>query len=263
MKEQNKKIGILDMNIDNIYVLNALRSKFKNDDLIYIFDSDVQTYEGLEVSEIEQRVKDNISFLLDQKIDILVVASDIIIEYCQDLLHELNIEIVLIVNETINYINNYYEHKNFGFLASSSILEANIYQKNFRYNHLYNMNADNLIDLLKNDLVKTSKSFYEVKNVVLPVLKKDLNIIIPSSINLVMLRTEFNEFLRDVLLIPLDEVIADRTYQKLYNDSLFTSKVKGKTIICVKEEVKHNKFLKFIKHKYLVLNTKTSKLIKK
>ena len=73
-----------------------------------------------------------INYLMIKKIDILVVVSDNIVEYCEDLLNNLSVPVVQIVNETINFINEEFEHKNIGFLSTTSMINANIYQKNFR-----------------------------------------------------------------------------------------------------------------------------------
>ena len=215
MKKENKKIGVLDMNIDSIHLINAIRNRFKNDDIYYINDHFIETYEGLDIDDIKKYVSNNLSYLLTKNIEILVVANDTIIEYCEDLFTDLQIPVINIVSETINYVNKNYEYKNLGFLACSSIIEANIYQKNFRYNHLYNMNGDDLKDLIRTHLVKTTESFQEAKNVIVPVYKKDLDLIIPSLINFLMVNVEINEWLKDVPMLPIDEIICDLIQEHL------------------------------------------------
>ena len=42
MKVPNKKIGVLDLNIDNLFILNSLRQKFINDDIYYINDVSIE-----------------------------------------------------------------------------------------------------------------------------------------------------------------------------------------------------------------------------
>lgn len=259
MKKENKKIGVLDMNIDSIHLINAIRNRFKNDDIYYINDHFIETYEGLDIDDIKKYVSNNLSYLLTKNIDILVVANDTIIEYCEDLFTDLQIPVINIVSETINYVNKNYEYKNLGFLACSSIIEANIYQKNFRYNHLYNMNGDDLKDLIRTHLVKTTESFQEAKNVIVPVYKKDLDLIIPSLINFLMVNVEINEWLKDVPMLPIDEIICDLIQDHLYPNTQLDIKGKGNTYICVKENM-DNKFLsRYIKSKFIVINTEEEK----
>ena len=42
----------------------------------------------------------------------------------------------------INYVNEHYEHKNILFLAKSYIVKSAMYNKNFRYNRLYNVYSE-------------------------------------------------------------------------------------------------------------------------
>lgn len=253
MKPQKKIIGVLDMNIDSIYILNALRKRFVNDDIYYIHDSNVETFDEMTQEDINKYVNEKIDLLLSKNIDLLVVVNDSIIEYCEELLSNVKVPLVQIVNESINYVNQNYEHKNFGFLATSSIIEANIYQKNFRYNHLYNMNGDNLKNLIRNHLVKTTESFQEVKNVIASVYKKDLDLIIPSLINYLTVTTELNEFLKDVDILPIDKVICDSITNILYKGVELPLKGKGKTYILSKEEVHVKQINRIVKDKYYLV----------
>ena len=88
MKKINKKIGVLDMNIDNIYSLNKIREIFKSEDIYYINDTEIETFDEMDVKDIHDHVTENINYLLAKEVDVLVVVSDSIIEYCLDLFGE-------------------------------------------------------------------------------------------------------------------------------------------------------------------------------
>lgn len=252
MKIEKKNIGILDMNIDSIYLLNAVRNMFKNDDIYYVNDCQLETYEGLEVEDINNYVKKNIEYLLSKNVDVIVVADPTIIEYCEELVNNINVKVVNVVEEGINYINENFEYKNIGFLSNGAIIEANIYQKNFRYNHLYNMNADEMVNLVRTHLVKTTETFQEAKNIIAPVYKKDLDVIIPSHVNLLMIKTELFEFLKDVNIVPIDEIICDKLKQHLYGNNVLPIKAKGKTYLNLKGN-DSIELKRFLKHKYFVV----------
>lgn len=265
--KENKRIGILDMTIDNMFLINMVRDIFKNDDIYYISDmnhtnTDVQLDE-FEFDDEEKKEKDindivskNLNYLLSKDIDVLVIANDTIIEYCEELIESIKIPIVHIVNETINYINKNYEFKNIGFLACTSIMEANIYQKNFRYNHLYNMNGDVLRDIIQNQFVKTTETFQEVKNIVLPYRKKDLDIIVPSLVNFLMVDVEFGEWVKKATLLPIDKIICDAISHILYGKEEYVSpkKGKGKTYVFLDEDVDKTIINRFVKSKYELIN---------
>lgn len=253
MIKEKKVIGVIDADNNNIYVLNELSNTFKNTEILYFNTNSKEKYEGLDEEALINDVKSSIDFLLGQHIDILVVASDTIIEYCMPQIEELKIPYVLITEETINYINENYEYKNLGFMACTSVIEANLYQKNFRYNHLYNMTSDTITDTIKKFKPKTSESFQETRMVVGPVSKKGLDIIIPSSINYLMLKTEIFEFLKEVDILPIDTVICNKVNTLLYNNLL---PIKGKTNVTILEKEEKNKeeFSKYLKIDYRVVN---------
>ena len=137
-------IGIIDINVDGLYILNTLCNEFKNEDFLYINDLKNDPYEGKEPEVILNYVKKNVEKLLSQNIKLLIVINDSIIEYCSDYLSTLNIPIINIQKVIIDYVNKNFEQKNLILCAKDYILKANLYQKNFNYNHIYNIPSDNL-----------------------------------------------------------------------------------------------------------------------
>ena len=72
----NKRpIGIIDINVDGLYILNSLTKEFKNEDFIYINDIKNYPYEGREQEEIVKFVTENVEKLLEQNIKMLVVQA--------------------------------------------------------------------------------------------------------------------------------------------------------------------------------------------
>ena len=86
MKKVVKKIGVLDMNIDNIYLLNKLREVFKSDDIYYINDTEIETFDEMDVKDIHAHVSSNINYLLSKEVDVIVVSA---IYYFEDILEKI------------------------------------------------------------------------------------------------------------------------------------------------------------------------------
>ena len=84
MKQPNKKIGVLDLNTDNIYVLNSIRNKFINDDIYYVNGLNIDNIDEMDVEELKRSVSKSIEYLLSKNVDVLLVASDSVIEFCED-----------------------------------------------------------------------------------------------------------------------------------------------------------------------------------
>lgn len=254
MKQVNKKIGVLDLNTDNIYVLNSIREKFVNDDIYYINDLNIENIDEMDIDELKKSVSNSIEFLLSKNVDVILVASDSIIEFCEELFMELKIPVINVITETINFVNEQYEYKNIGFLSTNSMIEANIYQKNIRYNHLYTMVGDDLKKLILTHLVKTTESFQETKNVVVSIYKKDVDIIIPSLVNFLTVKTEIFEYIKDVQILPLDEILVNSIKNVLYKEEELPLKGKGITYLCSHEQFDLTSLKRLLKIKYQVVN---------
>lgn len=206
----NKRpIGIIDINVDGLYILNSLTKEFKNEDFIYINDIKNYPYEGREQEEIVKFVTENVEKLLEQNIKMLVVISDTIIEYCLDYLQTLNIPVINIVQSIINYVNKNYEQKNLALLAKSYILKANLYQKNFNYNHMYNIASEELENMIIENKMKTSKSFKASFETFKNSPKKEYNLLIITAPWLELLKIEILEYLEVDEFIKLGNVLSE------------------------------------------------------
>jgi len=226
---EKNPIGIIDMNINNISILNRLVKDYKYENFIYIADKEFNDYEVLPEDKIRARVKTNLAYLLDCKVKLIVVVSNTIVEYCKDMFDDIKVPVINIVDTIVNYINSNYEHKNMLLLASENIIKANIYQKNFRYNHLYNISCNKMDDIILEGKQKTSKSFTVAKELFKSLTKKDVDIIIPTHVNLVEMKTEVFEFVKEADLLYIQDLLSEKikaallTIENIYN--------KGKGIV--------------------------------
>jgi glutamate racemase len=189
-------IGIIDVGMESFFLLPALSKAFKRERFVYINDLKNEPYEGKTPDAIMSCVQKNIMRLQEQNIKLLIVGSDVIWEYCQTYLQTLKIPIINIVDTLINYVNEKFEQKNICLLAKNSVLEANLYQKNIKYNHLYSLPSDELEAIINNNMTKTTKAFYTAKVVLLQSIKKDVDVVITSSPFLNLMKIEIEEYLK-------------------------------------------------------------------
>lgn len=252
-------IGILDLGLNNISILNKFASEFEFEDFIYVNDFEVPKYEGLEVSLIEERIKKNVDFLLAKEVKLIVVVSNTIVEYYKQYFDEIPVPVINVVDTIIQYVNDNYEHKNMVFLAQDDIMKANMYQKNFRYNHLYNIVSDRLLEIVKLNRVKTAESFMATKEALKVLSKKDVDIIIPANVNLMLLSTEINEYIRDTDILELSKLFTEKVKAALLAIENFYQKGKGKIWIGLlpANQVMGFRHLLNVKHK--VLKVKATK----
>ena len=212
----NGSVVVLDMGINGSYALNLLKKELSEETIVYINDLEISNYEGMEFYEIEKRLE-----YKKYSPKLLIIINDTLNEYGREMFDKLNVKKVYIVDEIIDYVNKNYELKNMAFFAPQGIIESNMYQKNFKYTRLYNLNADNVTESLNNALMKTSSSFREMKMALLPVYKKELDVVIPTLVNLLLFQTEMFEYIKgkDIDVIPLDKIVAQKAKELLKSQS--------------------------------------------
>lgn len=270
LKNQNA-IVVLDLGFNALYSLNAINNEFKDETIIYLNDLNKDTYDVVREDEIFDLndVLENIKKLLDRAIKynpkLIIVANDSIIEYGKDLLDAVNVEKVYLTDVIIEEINKNYEYKNMAFFASQGIIEANLYQHNFHYTRLYNLNADNITDALKNFKMKTSDSFNQVKNALLPLYKKDVDVIIPTYSNILLFTTEILEYVKDqnkdIVILNIDSLLA-KSAKNILGNNISTSKKNKKALYIIKNKEELNKNKKELKQALLNQKKTYEKVLK-
>lgn len=230
-------IGILDMSIDNISLLTMLQKAFKYEHFIYVNDQECPEYEGLTEEVILGRVKKNVSFLLSHNVKLIIVVSNTILEYCYDYFNEINVPVINIMDIITAYVNDKYEHRNMVLLANENITNANLYQKRLRYNHIYTLVSNKLDALIIDNKCKMQISFDSTKEVFKSVMKKDVDVIIPTTFNLLLLNTEIKEYMRETELLALDTIIVEKIKAALLAIENIAPRGKGKVQIFINKDI--------------------------
>lgn len=221
-------IGVLDSGYEGLTLFGELVKEYRYESFVYINDIKSLPYEGQKAEDINKAVKSNIDILLSQGIKMLVVVSDIIVEYCQDLLNALEIPVINVVSSIIEYVNNNFEQKDLLLLTKQEVIKANLYQKNFRYNHLFSVNSTELAKIVLQKQIKTSASFATSKEVFKNHYRRKADLLIISESFLINLKTEIDEYLDALEIISLLDVFK---LQINKCDSLLEKKGKRKVAI--------------------------------
>ena len=214
----NKPVVVLDLAYSSMFSLNKIKEALPYENIVYINDLEKDTYEVTDADMIQdipgivEEIKRLLDLALKYQPKLLIIASDSIIEYGKEVIDSINIPKIYITDVICEEVNKNFEYKNMAFFATQGIIEANLYQKNFHYSRLYNLNADNMMDAIKNFKMKTSDSFNQVKIALYPMYKKDVDVIIPSISNILLFQTEIFEYTReqnkDINILKIDEILA-------------------------------------------------------
>lgn len=211
---KKKPIGILDGGLEGINIFNNLCHNYPYESFIYITDYKNYPYEGKEIETIQKYVSASCDELLKNEVSAIIVVSNSIIEYCNEYLDSLSVPVIKVVDTIIEYCNKEYEHKNIAFIAKQYIIKANLYQKNFKYNHLYNISSEELEEVIMNKQIKTAKSFAKTHECLKSILNKDIDLVVYVDSYIENLTIEFKEYISDCNFIDLSTILFDEYKKK-------------------------------------------------
>lgn len=241
-------IGIIDVSVDGLNILSSLTKEFKNEDFIYFNDIKNLPYEGKDPSIIHKYIKANLEFLLSQNIKLLIVISDTICEYGEEILSSINVPVIQIVDSIINYMNKNYENKNIILCSKDYILKANLYQKNIKYNHLYSISSNKMESIISNDKIKTMKSFNVAFDSFKTIQSKDLDVLVYTAPWIELLKTEINEALKVKEIIKIGDIISSSIKESKID---FYKNRKGKiTVFTTASKEEFSKLIPWFNLKY-------------
>ncbi|MCK9471158.1 MAG: hypothetical protein M0Q88_05325 [Bacilli bacterium] len=252
-------IGIIDSGVEGFNILDTLTKKFKHENFIYINDLKHYPYFNMTETEALEVIKSNVERLMDLEVKLILVVSDVIVDLAKDYFASLSVPVFDVVSLLIDYINENYEQKNIALFGLNEVLEANLYQKNFKYNRLYNIPSNELEELIMNKGLKTSKSFLKTKETFKQLKGKGLDVIIASSPYLILLKTEIEEFLSFNEITDFGEIVAN----KIHNEFMDLN-IKGRGKVTVLGNIDKSKFFHMtswttFKYKYNDLDKKNRK----
>ena len=260
---EKKPIVILDEGFQGINIFKGLSEIYKNEDFVYVNDYLNYPYEGKEEEVINKYVKEKIEFIKMLNVKALIIVNSAIIEYCDNYLQNLKLPLVRIDEAIISYIASEYEQKNIALVAPESIIKANIYQKNFKYNHLYAIFSDELEKVVMDKKVKTALSFSKMREAVKFILNKEVDIFLMVDSIIENLYTEIHEYINTGKMSSMTEVIdLSLKHKNICNNT----KGRGKRYIysdLEKKEFMEKAYFFNMKCDYELIENKKQEIIKK
>ena len=250
----NKKaIGILDAGLEGLVVFNELVKQFPNNQFIYLSDFTNYPYEEKDQKDILQYINKNTNELLMKGIGSIIVLGNSMIEYSEDYYNHLGIPTIKINDLIINYVNEHYEHKNILFLAKSYIVKSAMYNKNFRYNRLYNVYSEQLDDLILNRKVKTALSFSKMGEVLKPGIGRDVDVIVYVDPYYSNLNIELKEYFPHTPTININKLVIDAVSK---SSEIYDKKKETSYVYCRldEKEFKEKSYYLDCKYKYVKMD---------
>ncbi len=147
------RIGLFDSGIGGLTVLKVLKSKYPNNDYIYYGDTLNVPYGNKSKEELLKLARNNINFLINKKVDLIIVACGTVSSNCLDIINkEYDIPIISIITPTINYLNNN-NYKTIGVIATHATINTHIFKNNTN-KQVYEIETPLLVPIIENNNYK-------------------------------------------------------------------------------------------------------------
>lgn len=125
----NRPIGIFDSGVGGLTVLNEIKNKFPNEDLIYLGDTLNFPYGPKPKEKIIKYSKSNVEFLIRQNVKAIIIACGTATSQALDVLkQEYDIPIIGIINPTVSYIKTL-DLKQVGVIATEGTIKSGAWEK--------------------------------------------------------------------------------------------------------------------------------------
>ena len=150
------RIGLFDSGVGGLTVLKTLLKKYPNNEYIYYGDTLNLPYGTKSKEELLKLARDNVDFLIDKKVDLIIIACGTVSSNCLNELKEsYNIPIMSIVDDVINYLNNS-NYNNIGVIATNATINSHIFKNNINKN-VYEIATPKLVPLIENNNLDSIK----------------------------------------------------------------------------------------------------------
>lgn len=144
------RIGLFDSGIGGLTVLKTLLQKYPNNEYIYYGDTLNVPYGNKNKSQLLKLAIDNISFLQEFNIDIIIIACGTISANCLDELKQVvSIPIYDIITPTIEYLNNS-NYKHIGIIATKATIDSHIFKLKINKS-VYEIATPELVPIIENN----------------------------------------------------------------------------------------------------------------
>ena len=144
------RIGLFDSGIGGLTVLKVLKNNYPNNDYIYYGDTLNVPYGNKSKSELLKIARNNINFLINKNVDMIIVACGTVSSNCLDILiKEYDIPIISIIKPTIDYLINS-SYKSIGVIATHATINSHIFKNNIN-KQVYEIETPELVSIIESN----------------------------------------------------------------------------------------------------------------
>ena len=150
------RIGVFDSGIGGINVLSCLIDKYPNHEYIYFGDTINLPYGNKTKEELMNLACQAIDFLINKKVDIIIIACGTISSNCyQDLKKKYDIPLYDIISPTIKYLKES-NYQNIGVIGTKRTIESNIFA--IENKNMVMKETPSFVPIIENNLIEEKKT---------------------------------------------------------------------------------------------------------
>ena len=144
------RVGLFDSGMGGLTVLKMLRKKYPDNDYIYYGDNLNVPYGNKSIDELMVLADKNIRFLIQKKVDIIIIACGTISSSCYEKIKDkYGIPIYDIISPTINYLNRSSYH-DILVMATARTIDSHIFKNKVNKN-IYELKTPELASLIEDN----------------------------------------------------------------------------------------------------------------
>ncbi|MFA5604037.1 MAG: glutamate racemase [Bacilli bacterium] len=239
------RIGLFDSGIGGLTVLKELIKTHPHNHYIYFGDTKNMPYGNKSKDELFVLADKSIQFLMDKKVDIIVIACGTISSNIDDdFKNKYEVPLIDIISPTIDYVNKF-NYDNIGIIATSMTIKSDAFSR--KINGLITMECPDFVPIIENEQVDTEICDLKIKEYLEPLKTKQIKYLILGCTHYPILEDKINSFFdNNIKLINMGSVLSDSIEIKGEYDNnleLYFSKINDRLISNVKtiigdEEIK-------------------------
>lgn len=201
------RIGVFDSGIGGLSVLKNLYKHYPNNEYIYYGDTINLPYGSKTKEELNRLSAQDVEFLLDKKVDIIIIACGTVSSNCLDYLkNRYHVPIYDIITPTINYLNNS-NYSNIGVIATERTIDSKVFKNNINKN-IQEIKTPLLVPLIENNKLD------ELDNVLDNYLKEyidKIDILVLGCTHYPIIKDSINKYFNNkVELLDMSNLLLDK-----------------------------------------------------
>lgn len=229
---------MIDSGVGGFSILSMLQKKYPFENFVYILDHAHFPYGNKTEEELELVLQENLRLAREQDAKLIILACNTLSALFMQKLRDEQ-DVIAIIEPTISFVNQNYEGKDILLLATPFTIDASVYQKNLKSNHLYSVACSTFATLVEEEQLKTPKSFKETTKVLKSYTKKNVDVILSACTHFGFLKTELQELFPNSEFVTNSMAVSEVITEKLGTDLYDKKSSKTKFITSLsKAEIK-------------------------